>query len=333
MPADRPGRVFSANDGGMDLSDDGGSTWTNRSAGLAVTTYYDIDVAQSDIRLFGGGSQDNGTLITTSSRADDVYEIMGGDGGWLAIDPNDSGHLYASAYNCDIARLRNGRWIDASPAISQAEKSSVWMVYITIDPNDADTVFTGTRRVLRTRDDGRNWQALTPTLDGSVISAIEVARADSRAVYVGTENGGFFRSLDGGSTWSANLAGGAMPGITITRIETHPTDANTVFVTLANFGNRHLFMSTDSGASWSDIDRGELPDVPHHGVLVRPDSHDELWVCNDAGVYMSRNRGRTWHNASANLPPAMVVDLVYHRVGKTLFAATYGRSIWRLALA
>jgi len=332
MPADKPGRVLSANDGGMDCSDDGGTSWANRSAGLAVTMYYDLEVAQSDIRLFGGGSQDNGTLITATGRADDVYEIMGGDGGWLAIDPNDSGHLYASAYNCDIARLRNGRWIDASPKIPQAEKNSVWMVYIAIDPNDSDTVFTGTRRVLRTRDDGVQWEALTPTLDGSTISAIEVAPADSKAVYVGTENGGFFRSLDGGTTWSANLAGGAMPGVTITRIATHPTDARTVFVTLANFGNRHVFRSTDSGASWVDIDGGHLPDVPHHGVLLRPDVPNEIWVCSDAGVYTSSNAGRAWHNASANLPPAMVVDLVYHRAGKTLFAATYGRSIWRLTL-
>ena len=332
MPADKPGRIYSANDGGMDCSDDGGLTWTNRSNGLAVTMYYDIDVAQSDIALFGGGSQDNGTLITATGRADDAYEIMGGDGGWLAIDAADSGHLYASAYNCDIARQRNGRWIDASPAISQAEKKSVWMVYITIDPHDSNTVFTGTRRVLRTRDDGLHWQALTPVLDGSPISAIEVAAADSGAVYVGTENGGFFRSLDGGITWSANLAGGAMPGVTITRIETHPADARTVFVTLANFGNRHLFRSTDSGASWTDIDGGHLPDVPHHGVLVRPDASQEVWVCNDAGVYMSGNDGRSWHNASANLPPAMVVDLVYHQARKTLFAATYGRSVWRLVL-
>ena len=41
---------------------------------------------------------------------------MGGDGGWMVIDPNDPGHIYASAYNCDIARPRNGKWIDASRA-------------------------------------------------------------------------------------------------------------------------------------------------------------------------------------------------------------------------
>ena len=47
MPASAPGRVYSANDGGVDRSDDGGTTWSNRSAGLAVTMFYDIDCAQT----------------------------------------------------------------------------------------------------------------------------------------------------------------------------------------------------------------------------------------------------------------------------------------------
>jgi len=332
MPVDKPGRVFSANDGGMDLSESSGKAWTNRSAGLAVTMYYDIDVSQTDVRLFGGGSQDNGTLVTTTGRPDDAFEMMGGDGGWMVIDRNDSGHLYASAYNCDIARLRNRKWIDASPAISKAEKESVWMVFICIDPNNSNTVFTGTKRVLRSLDDGVTWTALTPTLDGSAISAIEVAVANSKAVYVGTENGGFFRSMDGGATWSANLAG-AMPGVTITRIETHPTNAKLVLVTLANFGNSHVYRSSDAGATWTDIDGGKLPDVPHHAVLIRSDAPDEIWVCNDAGVHLSRNGGQSWLRATDNLPPAMVVDLVYHRGTKTIFAATYGRSIWKRQLS
>ena len=48
MPASAPGRVYSANDGGVDRSDDGGTAWSNRSDGLAVTMFYDIDCAQTD---------------------------------------------------------------------------------------------------------------------------------------------------------------------------------------------------------------------------------------------------------------------------------------------
>ena len=332
LPAAAPGRVYSANDGGLDVSEDGGRTWANRSAGLAVTMYYDIDVAQTDARLFGGGAQDNGTLVTNTGLPDDAFELMGGDGGWMAIDPREAGHIYGSWQLGGMHRFRNGFERDVSPPFRAEDSGGMWMVYITIDPNDSNTVFTGNQRVYRTRNDGLSWDALTPILDGSPISAIEVAQADSRHVYVGTENGSFFRSLDGGATWSANLASGTLPGIMITRIDTHPANASDVVLTVANFGNRHVFRSADAGATWRDIDGGRLPDAPHHALLVRHDQPGELWVCNDVGVFMTGDGGASWVNASGNLPPAMVVDLVYHVASKTLLAATYGRSIWRLRL-
>jgi hypothetical protein len=65
---------------------------------------------------------------------------------------------------------------------------------------------------------------------------------------------------------------------------------------------------------------------------VRPDKPTELWVCNDAGVFCTTDGGLSWLNATANLPFVMVVDLVYHRSSQTLFAATYGRSIWKATI-
>ena len=333
MPVAQPGRLYSANDGGLDASDDAGQHWSNRSAGLAVTMYYDIDIAQTDARVFGGGAQDNGTLVTQTGAADDVFELLGGDGGWMVIDPREAGHIYASFQFGGMYRFRNGSARKVSPPFNAADNGGIWMVYITIDPNDSNTVFTGNQRVYRTRNDGLSWDALTPVLDGSPISAIEVATADSRNVFVGTENGSFFRSRDGGTTWSANLANGTLPGVMITRIETHPGNASEVLITTANFGNRHVFRSTDAGTSWVDIDGGRLPDVPHHALLVRPDKPSELWVCNDAGVYVTSDGGASWHNGTGKLPPAMVVDMVYHAASKTLLAATYGRSIWRAQLS
>lgn len=332
MPAAMPGRVYSANDGGLDVSEDGGATWANRSNGLSVTMYYDMDLAQTDPRLFGGGAQDNGTLITTTGRADDAFELLGGDGGWMVVDPNDASHIYASYQFGGMYRFRAGTQRKVSPPFKPEDSGGMWMVYIAFDPNRADTVYTGNQRVYRTTNDGVSWDALTPVLDGSPISAIEVAAANSNSVYVGTENGGFFRSLDKGVTWSANLANSTLPSVMITRIETHPANAKDVYVTVANFGNSHVFRSQDSGSTWTDIDRGKLPDAPHHALLMRAGVPDELYVCNDAGVYVTRDGGNTWLNATLNLPNVMVVDLVLHDATKTLYAATYGRSIWRIKL-
>jgi len=332
MPAAVPDRVYDCNDGGLDVSENAGRTWTNRSSGLSVTMFYDMDVAQSSGLVYGGGAQDNGTVITNSGSSSSFLELLGGDGGWIVFDPLNAGHVYASYYNLHIYRFRGGQSKNVTPPAPAAEKNSVWMAYITLDPTDPNTVFTGSSRVWRTRNDANNWTPVSPTLDGSSISAIEVAPANAKKVYVGTENGGFFRSLDGGDTWSPNISSSMLPGHTITRLETSPTDANLIFATVANFGHSHVFRSRDGGSTWEDVDRGQLPDVPHHALLIRSEEPNRLYVGNDAGVFALETEAGTWMNLTKNLPNAMVIDLVYHTKDKALLVATYGRSIWRLQL-
>jgi hypothetical protein len=292
--------------------------------------FYDIDVAQSDGRNFGGGAQDNGTVVTDSGHDSDFHEILGGDGGWMIYDPTNTDHMYASYYNMGIWRLRSSKWIDVSPPAPKAERESVWMVYITMDPRDPKTVFTGSGRVWRTKNDGAAWAPVSSVLDGSPISAIEVAESDSNRIYIGTENGAFFRSTDGGKSWSPNLGGATLPGWMITRIDsTRKLGANFVVVTVGSFGHSHVFRSEDGGKTWQDIDRGQLPDVPHHAVIISPENPTTIYVANDAGVFVSIDSGNTWMNMTGNLPNTMVVDLVLQRKDATLSAATYGRSIWR----
>lgn len=333
MPAASAGRVYSANDGGVDLSDDGGLTWSNRSDGLSIAMFYDVDVGQSDARVLGGGAQDNGTLVTDAANPAGFFELLGGDGGWIVIDPRDAGHIYASYQFGGMYRFRGGSWKEVTPPFQRQESYGIWMVFITMDPNDSNCVYTGNHRLYRTRNDGLVWKAVSPVFDASPISAIEVAAADSTMLYVGTENGALFRSLDAGATWSADLRNGVLPGVAVTRIATHPANALDVVVTVANSGNSHVFRSRDGGLNWADIDAGALPDAPHHAVLIRPDKPSEIYVCSDAGVHVSPDGGAKWLQATGNLPPTMVVDLVYQETTKTLIAATYGRSIWQLKLA
>ena len=333
MPPSKPGRVYDANDGGMDLSEDGGATWTNRSNGLAATMFYDIDVAPSDGRHYGGGAQDNGSIMTTNGKPDDFGDVLGGDGGWMVFDPKDAGHFYGSYYNFHIFRWKNGTPKEVTPkGVTKAEHDAVWMVYIVMDPNDSNTVYTASSRVWKTSNDGMTWTPVSLTLDGSVVTAIEVATTNSKYVCVGTEKGGFFRSTDAGSTWSGDLSSSVLPGMIITRIETHPKNAKTVYLTVGGTGHRHVFRSDDAGATWRDTDGGQLPDSPHQAIACRPDQPNTIFVASDAAVFQSDDSGATWTNISSNLPHTMFVDLVYHQKDRTLTVATYGRSIFRLNL-
>jgi photosystem II stability/assembly factor-like uncharacterized protein len=328
MPEAQPGSVYTFNDGGMDFSSDGGRTWENRSAGLATNMFYDLAVAQSNGQVIAGGAQDNGTLITPDGRPDTYFEWTGGDGGWIVIDPTDVNHIFSTAQGMIMWRHRSSDGLKrVDPPEDQVQ---MWMVFVSMDSKNRRTVFTGSTRVWRTKTDGDTWQPVSDVLDGSDITALEVARADSKRIYVGTENGGFYRSTDGGNTWSGNLASTELPGRTITRLESRADDADLLYATVANFGNRHVFRSDDGGLNWMDIDRGELPDVPFHSIAA-PSAHAaRVYVCCDVGVFVSDDQGGTWTNLTRNLPNVMVVDLVYHETDRTLTAATYGRSAWRL---
>jgi photosystem II stability/assembly factor-like uncharacterized protein len=329
LPAAEPGRIYDANDGGLDVSEDGGRTWVNRSSGLAVTMYYDMDVFPSDGRRFGGGTQDNGTQLTLTGGSADHFTILRGDGGWMVFDPQDPHHFYASSQHMRIYRWRQGVRTEVT-FVEESEGDPIWMAFMAMNPRDPRNVFVGSQRVWRTLDDGDRWDPVSPVFDRTDISALEVAPADPRRVYAGTAGGGFFQSLDGGDTWSGNLAGALLPDRMITRIETSPNDADRLFVTVGGFGNHHVFRSLDGGWSWEDADGGGLPDAPFNAVVLPPGSPDTVYVCGDAGVFVSRDGGRTWMVITRKLPRARVTDLVFDESEDTLYAATYGRSLWRL---
>jgi photosystem II stability/assembly factor-like uncharacterized protein len=336
MPAAMPGRVYDANDGGVDVSDDGGVSWANRSNGLACTMFYDLEVSKSDPGIYGGGAQDNGSILTNGGQAGAFEEVQGGDGGWMVIDPANPDYMFASSQNVCVMRRKNNKWTtwqDPMPyGMKNSERAAVWMAYITMDPSDSRVVYVGSYRMWRTKDAGTSWEPISPNLDGSTITVIEPAPADGKVIYVGTENGGIFRSVDGGASWSGNLAGATIPGRTVTRLESSPIDARQVYACIGNFGNSHVFRSDDAGSTWIDIDGGRLPDVPHRSIVVTPDMPNRVLIANDVGVFISRDQGGTWHNLTRELPAVSVVDLVYHQSTKSLYAATYGRSIWRLKL-
>ena len=189
MPAAHPGLVYDLNDGGMDVSFDGGQTWKNRSDGLSVTMFYDVDIGQSDGRVFGGGAQDNGTNLTFDGAPHTFREITGGDGGWLIIDPARNDHLYTTAQNMTVWRYRTlDGWSEVSPPAEKSETERVWMAFLEINPQNQNTVFLGGLQVWRTKNDEKSWKAVSPMLDGSAISALDIAVANPKHIYVGTEN-------------------------------------------------------------------------------------------------------------------------------------------------
>jgi hypothetical protein len=201
MPEAVPDRLYDCNDGGLDVSENAGRTFTNRSNGLSVTMFYDMDVAQSNGLVYGGGAQDNGTVVTTSGSVSSFFELLGGDGGWIVFDPANEGRVYASYYNLNIFRFRGEAFKNVSPPAPKAEKNSIWMAYITWIRLTRKLCSRELFRVWRTRNDGNNWTPVSPSLDGSSSLQLKLRRQitnafmlvlrteDSSAVLMGERRG------------------------------------------------------------------------------------------------------------------------------------------------
>ena len=349
--------VVSGNDGGVSVSRDGGNTWRERSSGMVTTMFYSLDVAPSNGKLYGGGTQDNGILIAGigDAKERDFFRAVPGDGGWIVFDPIQEGNVFGCIAGFEVYRHRKGKpwdfahWKNIKPKpsqISDRETRQRAFNVLAIAPfahRGARTLWGGTNRLWRTDNNGQRWKPVSGSFDGSPISAIGIARARPQLMFVGTTLGGIFRSQDGGSTWSQSLSCADIPARAITSIQSHPKFATTVVVTVASSGvqnsgvelltgedlpYRHVFRSRDMGNTWEDIDGGALPNVVFYAAAYETHPPYRLFVAGDAGVW-AEAEGK-WLNVSGNLPTVVVSDLVYHDKDRTLTAATYGRGVWRM---
>ena len=215
--------IYTANDGGVAASKDGGKTWEPRNRGLVTTMFYAVDVAPTNSAIFGGGCQDNGTLVTGIGQpTGDFRRVLTGDGGWMVFDSTDETHVFGSSQNLKISRhLPGSRWdVEWKPAplpateVTPGEQAQTATAVMVMDPRTspgAKTVWLGSSRLWKTTNSGGTWHPVSPFFDGSAITAIDVAPANPEQILVGTTNGRIFRSRDRGATWSANLAGPEIP--------------------------------------------------------------------------------------------------------------------------
>ena len=347
--------LISGNDGGVSVTRDGGRTWTERSRGMVSAMFYDLDVAPSNGKVFGGGTQDNGTLIAGVGDCPkgDFVPAIPGDGAWLVFDPADEQNVFACATGFLVYHHGRGKpwnyegWKLVKPSqISAEEIAQRAFTVMAIEPSPrtgVKTLWAGSNRLFRTDNNGRSWRAVTGSFDGTPISAIEIAHARPRLMFVGTTGGGIFRSRDGGVTWSQSLSGIDIPARAITSITTHPKAPATVVITVASTGvlgsgvqlrtgedlpYNHVFRSQNGGDTWTDIDNGKLPNVVFYAATHGTRPPYQLFVGGDVGVWAEMEDG--WLNISGNLPSVIVSDLVYHHKDSTLTAATYGRGVWRI---
>ena len=310
--------------------------------GLGVTQIYEGAVS-ADGSLIVIGTQDNGTQYLREGEGTEGWRpAFGGDGGYGAIDP-ETGAVYTTGVALPQIQVYRSAgpdpdpntFVDVTGAIDEGGEG-VFFPPLAMDPNRPEVLWIGGNRMWRTTDSARSWRPASPDLFGRGITAIAISRQSPNIVYVGLASGEVYKSenaLSEDPTWRDVT--GPMPRSWVSAIAIDPQDRHTVYVAHSRFDVGHVWKTTDSGRSWTNVDgtgtRG-LPNIPVMSIALHPNRSGTVFVGTDLGVFGSADGGRTWAVSSEGLASTIVDDLEFRAGSTELYAFTFGRGVYRISL-
>ncbi len=340
-----PDRVIAGNDGGLDVSYDGGNSWLKMDA-QPVGQFYTVAVDMAEPYNVYGGLQDNGTMKGSSQhRWQDgagFTRINGGDGMYVAVDPRDNQTIYTGFQFGYYTRIdANGKRNTVRPRDKLGETALRynWNTPVVLSPHNPDIVYFGANKLYRSMDQGETWAAISPQLSRSpqrgdvpfaTLTTVSESPLKFGLIWTGTDDGQVHVSKDGGASWQ-DVADGLPADRWVSRVEASAQVEKRAYLSLNGYrddDNRaYLFATEDLGKRWRNIGGG-LPAEPINVVREDPVNPEVLYVGTDRGVYVSLDRGSSWQSLQAQLPNVPVHDLVVHPRERELVAGTHGRSIW-----
>jgi photosystem II stability/assembly factor-like uncharacterized protein len=266
---DDPNRMIESNDGGSNVSFNGGRSWTEQDQPTAQ--FYRVALDNDFPYNVYGAQQDNSTVriasrtteagITTS----DWFDVGGGESGWIAPSPKDSNIIFAGSYGGLTTRLdhRTGQQRDINPYPNNPMGSGAdvlkyrfqWNFPIVFSPHDPNTLYLAANVLFKSTDEGSSWQVISPDLTRndktkqgssggpitkdntsveyySTIFTLMESPLQAGTIWAGTDDGLVQLSRDGGKNWSnVTPPSSVMPEwIQINSLEASPHDPATAYV-------------------------------------------------------------------------------------------------------
>jgi len=270
---DDPRIMVEGNDGGANVSYDGGRTWSTQDNQPTAEMYRAAVDDQFPYWVYGG-QQDNSAVAIPSRTPgsgiarQDWYEPAGCESAHVAVDPRDPSVTYGGCYGGTIARFdrKVGTTQEVMPwpqlgvghAPSELKYRFQWNAPIRVSPHDPAVIYFCSNHVHRSRDAGHSWEVISPDLTRNdpahqaaaggpitkdntgvevfgTIFAFEESPQQAGFLWAGTDDGRVHLSRDAGASWSEITPAGMPERGTVNTIALSPHGAGRAFVAVHRY--------------------------------------------------------------------------------------------------
>jgi photosystem II stability/assembly factor-like uncharacterized protein len=262
-----PLRMINSNDGGANVSFNGGRSWTEQDQPTAQ--FYRVTVDNDFPYHVYGAQQDNSTVKTASRTTDfgidrtDWYDVGGGESGWIAPSPKDSDIIFAGSYGGLITRYNhhNGQRRDVNPwpdnpmghGAEDLKYRFQWNFPIVFSPHDPNVLYAASNVLHRSTNEGQSWDIISPDLTrndrskqrssggpitkdntsieyyDTIFTVIE-SPLQRGVIWVGSDDGLVHVTRDNGKNWEKVTPTDTPEWIQINSIDASPFDPGTAYV-------------------------------------------------------------------------------------------------------
>jgi len=361
--------MIDGNDGGMNITRDGGKTW--RFIGnIPVAQFYHINVDNEFPYNVYGGMQDNGSwrgpaYVWKDQGIRNSYwqEISFGDGFDVVPDKEDSRYGWSMSQQGFVSRYdhQTGNNYTVKPTHEDPEVvlRFNWNSAINIDPFDTSTLYFGSQFVHKSLDKGLTWRVISPdlttndpekqkqsqsgglTMDATgaenhtTILVIEPSSVEKDVLYVGTDDGRVHVSKNAGESWDDISKLPRLPkGSWITQIKASNKNKAEALLVANNYRRfdyaPYAYRTTNYGRSWNRILGPEDTQSYALCIIEDPQEKNLLFLGTDDGLYYSTDAAKNWTKWTHGFPTVPVKDLVIQERENDLVIGTFGRAAWVL---
>ncbi len=363
---ENPSFLIEGNDGGLNISRDGGRNW-QFAGNLPLGQFYHINYDLETPYNVYGGMQDNGSwkgpgyVWHEGGIIDaDWLEVMFGDGFDVVPHPENSKLVYAMSQGGEVAMVdtETGISIYAKPVSEDSTKLRFnWNTAIAANEKG---VYLGSQFVHLSQDEGRTWKRISPDLTTNnrekqlgyksgglttdatsaenycTILAISPSDINPEIIWVGTDDGNVQLSRDGGKSWNSLISAisGAPKEGWVPFILPGANNEGEAFVVINNYRKNdwkpYLFHTSDYGKSWKNLVSEKT--IMGHCLSIAQDPIAEnlLFLGTEHGLYVSFDYGKNWEKWTHNYPSVATQDLKIHPVESDLIIGTFGRAAYIL---